>query len=146
MVTFSPHRLRQSDSEQSLLSMEDTNMAGQQSAVPPTPNNDQLMTEILRLRERLGNAQANTPIVKRPRPVLPDPELFDGSLRTQYPQFRAKLLAKLSSDSHALGGASQCLWYGFSRLSGSAATQFLPWMSIHATEGRVNDGTVSQVL
>ena len=102
----------------------------------------QLMAELarvnLRLDQQQGGASADAPhrSPKRPRPVLPDPETFDGINRAMYLQFKTKLLAKLSVDREALGGPNERLWYAFGRLSGSAAAQILPWISIHAASMR----------
>lgn len=67
----------------------------------------------------------------KPRPVLPDPETFDGEDLTLYPQFRAKLRAKLTVDARTFGGNFEKLWYGFSRLEGKAAARILPWMTTY---------------
>ena len=98
---------------------------------PQGPTMVQLMNEIARLNEERNNL-GPAPPTKRPRPALPDPEAFDGTQRTQYPQFRAKLQAKLSLDGRALGETSERLWYAYGCLSARAATLILPWMSIHA--------------
>lgn len=128
-------------SDSSEHSMEDINMAGQ------SQNIAELLAENDRLRELLNTQQPNqqTSVFgqKRPRPVLPDPEIFNGNQRTLYPQFRAKLKAKLSLDSSALGGASEWLWYAYSRLGGAAATQVLPWINIHTTDVPVTHSTVN---
>ena len=119
-----------------------------QSQQPPTV--EQLMAELSRINARL-NEQQTTGVTtlpnlqKRPRPILLDPEAFDGSNRTLYLLFKTKLQAKLSVDREALGGPPERLWYAFDRLNGSAAAQILPWISIHAVgaEVRIGDDTVS---
>ena len=102
--------------------MDDTEMAEQQQQQPTVA---QVMAELARVNARLdqqqgGDAAAALPRPqKRPRPVLPDPETFNGTNRAMYQQFRTKLLAKLSVDREALGGPNERLWYAFGRLSGS---------------------------
>lgn len=68
---------------------------------------------------------------RRPRPILPDPEPFDAEDLSLYPQFRAKLEAKLTVDAAAIGKDREQLWYGFSRLQGKAAARILPWMTTY---------------
>ena len=146
MVTFDSNI--SSSSNNSFLSMDDTEMAEQPQ---PQPTVAQLMAELARLNNRLNQQQAAaSPAIpdrfqKRPRPVLPDPEPFSGN-RPMYQQFKTKLLAKLSVDREALGGPEERLWYSFGRLSGPAAAQVLPWVSIHAESGkaRVDDRTVHE--
>ena len=94
--------------------------------------------EQLSLLQQQTNA-ANTssqsvawPAATRPRPILPDPDTFDGSDRALYPEFRSKLDAKLTLDQAALGSHCEMLWYAYYRLSGAAAGQILPWMKIYA--------------
>jgi hypothetical protein len=101
--------------------------------------------QVLRLQAELQQvrAQMSTPTItpatpqpltmeapsRRPRPVLPDPDMFDGEDKALYPQFKGKLAAKLSIDASAIGGTKELLWYGFSRLKGKAAARLLPWMT-----------------
>lgn len=66
---------------------------------------------------------------RKPRPVLPDPDPYDGEDLALYPQFRGKLAAKLQIDGPAIGGTQELLWYAFSRLEGKAAARLLPWMT-----------------
>jgi hypothetical protein len=67
----------------------------------------------------------------KPRHVLPLKQKFDDSDRLLYPQFRAKLEAKLRVDGRAIGGPFEQIWFGFSSLDGSAATRMLPWMEVY---------------
>lgn len=75
---------------------------------------------------------AATQASRRPRPKLPDPERFDGSDLTLFPQFLSQLKAKLRLDQEAIGGEIELLWYGFNRLGGKAAARIHPWIA--ATE------------
>lgn len=68
---------------------------------------------------------ATTP---RPRARLPDPSPFSGEDLALYPQFEAKLTAKIEVDRDAIGNDHQLMWYAFSRLEGKAATRVLPWI------------------
>ena len=63
---------------------------------------------------------------------MPDPDIFDGSDRALYPEFRSKLDAKLTLDQAALGSHREMLWYAYYHLSGAAAGQILPWMKTYA--------------
>lgn len=66
--------------------------------------------------------------VQRPRPRMPDPAPFTGDDSTLYPQFEAKLTAKIEVDKDAIGDDHQLMWYAFSRLEGKAAARVLPWI------------------
>ena len=83
---------------------------------------------------------ANDP-TRRPRPRLPDPEKFDGSDLSLFPQFESQLRAKLRIDEAAIGGPVEQIWYGFSRLSGKAASRIHPWI---ATYERTTDFTIEK--
>lgn len=72
--------------------------------------------------------QQTTATVQRPRARLPDPSLFSGEDLALYPQFEAKLTAKIEVDRDAIGNDHQLMWYAFSRLEGKAATRVLPWI------------------
>lgn len=80
--------------------------------------------------------------VKRPWPKLTDPEAFDGQNQSLYCQFQSKLRAKLEVNKEALDNAYDHMWYTFSRLTGKAAMQVLPWMKRfaekEATESKLN--------
>lgn len=101
---------------------------------------DALAAQIQNLRTSANTPISEAPTInlvppeqipRKPRPVLPDPEPFDGEDLTLYPQFRAKLRAKLSVDASTFGGNFDKLWYGFSRLEGKAAARILPWMTTY---------------
>ena len=86
--------------------------------------------------------------VKRPRPKLTDPEVFDGRNRSLYRPFRSKLRAKLEVDKEALGTAYDRMWYAFGRLTDGAAMQVLPWMERFAKKGATEsklDGMLDQM-
>ena len=125
-----------SESDENSASMPDTEMGDQQN-----PSTQQLMAIITDLSERLNQQQApattsaTEQTQRRPRPALPDPEAFDGHDRAYYPQFKAKLQAKLAVDNQALGGPNEQLWYAYSRLNGPAAVHILPWMTTRAPKG-----------
>lgn len=70
--------------------------------------------------------------LRRPRPKIADVEPYDNTDRSLYPQFTSKLRAKLNIDKDAIGSAYDRIWYAFSRLTGSAAAQVLPWMDHYA--------------
>jgi hypothetical protein len=70
-----------------------------------------------------GGVTSDLPItgsgpVKRPRHKMDDPERFDGTDLSLYPQFEGLLFAKLEIDSEAIGNEKEKVWYGFSRLKG----------------------------
>lgn len=75
---------------------------------------------------------STTDSLRRPRPKIGDTEPYDNSDRSLYPQFISKLRAKLNIDKDAIGSAYDRIWYAFSRLTGSAAAQVLPWMDHYA--------------
>ncbi|BCR83610.1 uncharacterized protein ACHE_11012A [Aspergillus chevalieri] len=86
--------------------------------------------------------------VRRPRPKLTDPEVFDGRNRSLYRPFRSKLRAKLEVDKEALGNAYDRMWYAFGRLTDGAAMQVLPWMERFAKKGATEsqlDGMLDQM-
>jgi hypothetical protein len=92
----------------------------------------QLLARINQLEANQGNRIAQSgmsvqPVEsRRPHPKLPDPEPYDGTKRSLYPQFRSKLRAKLQVDALLIGNDYDQMWYAFSRLSGEAAAQILP--------------------
>jgi hypothetical protein len=100
----------------------------------------QLLARINQLEANQGNRIAQSgmsvqPVEsRRPRPKLPDPEPYDGTKRSLYPQFRSKLRAKLQVDALSIGNDYDRMWYAFSRLSGEAAAQILPWMDKYASD------------
>ncbi|THC87387.1 hypothetical protein EYZ11_013168 [Aspergillus tanneri] len=69
------------------------------------------------------------PIQQRPRPKLADPERFDGTDLTLFPQFLSQLKAKLLIDEASLGGELEQIWYGYSRLGGKAAARIHAWIA-----------------
>jgi hypothetical protein len=74
---------------------------------------------------------AATPIddpVRRPKPILPDLECYDGVDKAAYNVFRAHLTTKLEIDHLALSSYYNCMWYAFTRLKDQAATAMSPWM------------------
>lgn len=71
------------------------------------------------------------------KPRLPNPEKFDGSDLTLYPQFEGLLQAKLEIDATAIGNEKEMVWYSFGRLSGDAARRIYPWISYAQKEGRL---------
>ena len=89
---------------------------------------------------------ANDPL-RRPRPKIGDIELYDNTDRSLYPQFISKLRAKLNIDKDAIGSAYDRIWYAFSRLTGSAAAQVLPWMDHYAGDmDTVTEQTLKDLL
>ncbi|KAI1002686.1 hypothetical protein K3495_g5520 [Podosphaera aphanis] len=69
----------------------------------------------------------------RPAHSQPHSEKFSGEDASAYPQFRSLLEAKLRIDAKAIGDTAERVWYGFGRLSGSAAKRLHPWMD-HAKD------------
>jgi hypothetical protein len=69
--------------------------------------------------------------VKRPRHKMDDPERFDGTDLSLYPQFEGLLFAKLEIDSEAIGNEKEKVWYGFSRLKDGAAGRIYPWIDTY---------------
>jgi len=67
----------------------------------------------------------------KPRHVLLLKQKFDNTNRALYPQFRAKLEAKLQIDNRAIGKLYKQIWFRFSCLDDSAVSQILPWMKIY---------------
>lgn len=85
--------------------------------------------------------------LKRPRPKIGDIELYNNTDRSLYPQFISKLRAKLNIDKDAIGNAYDRTWYIFSRLTGSAAAQVLPWMDHYAGDmNTVTEQTLRSLL
>lgn len=122
-----PDSASDSESEQDLFV--DTNM-------DDTITLQQAMAEITRLQALIQT--------KRPRPILPDPEQYDGEEINAYPQFESKLHAKLQVDKAALGGAYERLWYAFGRLKGKAAQRLHPWMEAHGKDTRVTETVIEE--
>jgi hypothetical protein len=85
--------------------------------------------------------------LKRPRPKLRDPEVYDGTKRSWYPQFRSKLRAKLRIDAPAIGSEYDRMWHAFGCLSGEAAANMLPWMDRYASdENKLKEGALESML
>jgi hypothetical protein len=83
-----------------------------------------------------GGVTSDLPItgsgpVKRPRHKMDDPERFDGTDLSLYPQFEGLLFAKLEIDSEAIGNEKEKVWYGFSRLKDGAAGRIYPWIDTY---------------
>jgi hypothetical protein len=98
---------------------------------------EQAMAEITRLQALIQT--------KRPRPILPDPEQYDGEEMNAYPQFESKLYAKLQVDEAALGGPYERLWYAFGRLKGKAAQRLHPWMDVNGKDrDRITNNTIEE--
>jgi hypothetical protein len=70
---------------------------------------------------------------KRPKHSSPHPEKFTGEDETLYPIFRGLLESKLRTDSQAIGGEYEMVWYAFGRLNGTASKRIFPW--IQHTQG-----------
>lgn len=67
--------------------------------------------------------------VRRPKPSLPHTKEFDGTDLALYAQFRGLLEAKLRIDGKSIGGTEEQVWYGFGRLTGTAAKRVYPWIT-----------------
>jgi hypothetical protein len=67
--------------------------------------------------------------VRRPKPSLNDPERYDHSDKSLYPQFAGLLRAKIKHDGLAIGGEEKQAWYMFGRLRGDAAKRIFPWVN-----------------
>jgi hypothetical protein len=94
---------------------------------------NQSLREAMLLRQTPTIADPQTPqqsstVPQRPRARLPDPTPFSGEDPALYPQFEAKLTAKIEVDKDAIGNNYQLMWYAFSRLEGKAAARVLPWI------------------
>ena len=72
-----------------------------------------------------------TQIVSRPRARFTEDNEYDHSNPALYPQFRGKLLAKLTIDREALGSESDRLWIAFAQLKKEAAATMLSWMNTY---------------
>lgn len=83
-----------------------------------------------------GNTTANSSeqLKKRPKHKLKDPEPYDDTDRSLYPQFRSKIEAKLTIDAEAIGDESERVWYGFNLLQGAAAARVHPWIEVYQRE------------
>ena len=62
-----------------------------------------------------------TDLVQRPKPSLNDPERYDHSDKSLYPQFAGLLRAKIKHDGLAISSEEKRAWYMFRRLRGLAA-------------------------
>lgn len=67
----------------------------------------------------------------RPKHMLPHPKPYTHEDKTQFPQFRTLLIAKLRTDGDAIGDENNRVWYAFGRLEGKAATRIHPWVQAH---------------
>jgi hypothetical protein len=67
--------------------------------------------------------------VRRPKPSLSDPERYDHTDKTLYPQFVGLLQAKIKHDSLSIGSEETQAWYIFGRLKGDAAKRIFPWVN-----------------
>jgi hypothetical protein len=67
-------------------------------------------------------------LVRRPKPVLPDVEIYNGTDKAAYQTFCSKLQAKLMLNQATISSYHRCMWYAFSRLKGNAAAALAPWM------------------
>jgi hypothetical protein len=70
-----------------------------------------------------------TDLVRRPKPSLNDPERYDHSDKSLYPQFAGLLRAKIKHDGLAIGSEEKQAWYMFGRLRGLAAKRIFPWIN-----------------
>lgn len=120
---------------------------------------DAMKARMAEMEQELQNARPtqHTPLqneltsavdpLKRPRPKIGDVEPYDNTDRSLYPQFMSKLRAKLNIDKEAIGNAYDRTWYIFSRLTGSAAAQVLPWMDHYAGDtNAVTEQTLKNLL
>lgn len=67
--------------------------------------------------------------VRRPKPSLNDPERYDHTDKSLYPQFAGLLRAKIKHDGLAIGSEEKQAWYMFGRLRGDAAKRIFPWVN-----------------
>ena len=67
--------------------------------------------------------------LRRPKPSFPDPEPYDHTDKTLYPQFIGLLQAKIKHDGLSIGGEEKQAWYMFGRLKGDAAKRIFPWVN-----------------
>jgi hypothetical protein len=65
---------------------------------------------------------------KRPKHTVPHPERFTGEDESLYPVFRGLLEAKLRTDTQAIGGEYEMVWYAFGRLADTALKRIFPWV------------------
>ncbi len=72
---------------------------------------------------------------RRTKPRLPNPEKFDGTDLSLFPQFEGSLRAKLQIDGGAIGQEKEQVWYAFGRLSGKAGERIFPWMQFAEQRG-----------
>lgn len=86
--------------------------------------------------QALGNTPdaSETPVeftdpVRRPKPSLNDPERYDHTDKSLYPQFTGLLRAKIKHDGLAIGSEEKQAWYMFGRLRGDAAKRIFPWVN-----------------
>ena len=57
---------------------------------------------------------------------LSDPERFDGSDTSLFPQFAGLLEAKLEIDAACIGNEREKVWYAFGHLTGTTAARIYP--------------------
>jgi 5-methylcytosine-specific restriction endonuclease McrA len=68
--------------------------------------------------------------LRRPKPSFPDPDPYDHTDKTLYPQFIGLLQAKIKHDGLSIGGEEKQAWYMFGRLKGNAAKRIFPWVNV----------------
>jgi hypothetical protein len=73
--------------------------------------------------------------VRKPKPSLSDPERYDNTDKTLYPQFAGLLRAKVKYDGLSIGNEQEKTWYMFGRLKGDAAKRIFPWINAADQDG-----------
>jgi len=89
-------------------------------------------------------APTDTPVttafVRKPKPSLSDPERYDHTDKTLYPQFAGLLRAKVRIDGLSIGNEQEKAWYMFGRLKGDAAKRIFPWLNAADKDGTLCTG------
>lgn len=101
-----------------------------ESARSATSNTPDSQSEAPTMSGAIPATTTTTMIHRKAR--LPNPDKFDGTELSFFPQFEGLLQAKLDIDGSVIGDEKEKVWYAFGRLSGSAAARIFPWMKYAA--------------
>jgi hypothetical protein len=109
--------------------------------------NQQAIQEMQRQLNELTAALTQAQAAGRPKPkaVMGEVKPYNNTDRGLYPQFEAKLRAKLYVDRNAIGGPFERLWVAFGYLEEDASKKLYPWMETYATDvTKVTEETIEQ--
>ena len=80
-----------------------------------------------------------------PHPIYPDVELYNGENKNDYLSFELKLYTKFKIDQDTYPTETSKTAYIFSRLSGQASCQILPWLNKHWGTGYTYDTFMAEI-